>query len=538
MAKLKEVYFDGFTDGFVTIGPNAFPDTAVKITFPEGLNDNDVRKKMTLTVFPASAKLFSGTEPLPHDYVYVPDGSVHYQKCDACGHVKEDSSEAHAPQGDFITGKPGYNYREYHYQECKCGMEMGFLHEWNDGAEEVEDVKTYTCIVCGATKTETIEHDYVLTPDGTGERHCLKCSDCGKIKPDSYEDHAAEGEFITDNPNYNYQKYHYQKCKCGLVMGIIHSSDNGTVTLEPTYDTEGKTEYRCTVCGYVIKTEVIPALGGGSGTPSEPPKPSEPTKPAIPDKPVIPSIPESGMPFIKNENEKNGWGAIKAEAENTAEGGTVTVDMNGTTVVPGYVIDIITGKDVTLVFDMGSDISWSVNGKSVTVENVVDIDFSVKKNTNAIPIDVVNKLTGERYSIQISLAHNGEFGFTAVMSINLGIENSGLCAALYFYNNGGLELIDESEIAQDGAARLTFRHASNYLIVIGEKTDNSDETDEPKQPEPNDKITTSSKPNKDDTEDSNPETGEAGQSWKIMLIGSVAAIVGAFSLKRKKYKAK
>ena len=78
MAQLKEVCFDGFTDGFVTIGPNAFPDTAVKITFPEGLNDNDVRKKMTLTVFPASAKLFSGTEPLPHDYIYVPDGSVHY----------------------------------------------------------------------------------------------------------------------------------------------------------------------------------------------------------------------------------------------------------------------------------------------------------------------------------------------------------------------------------------------------------------------------------------------------------------------------
>lgn len=618
MAKLKEVYFDGFTDGFVTIGPNAFPDTAVKITFPEGLNDNDVRKKMTLTVFPASAKLFSGTEPLPHDYVYVPDGSVHYQKCDACGHVKEDSSDAHAPQGDFITGKPGYNYKEYHYQECKCGMEMRFLHEWDDGVEE-DDVKTYTCTVCGATKTETIEHDYVITPDDTGERHCLKCSDCGKIKPDSYEAHAPEGDFITDNPNYNYEKYHYQKCKCGLIMGILHTPDNGTVTLEPNYDSEGKKEYRCTVCGYLIseetlaplghnvevewksdvsghwqncecgerhnfgkhisdggfvtikptynscgervfsctvcgfvmKTETIPALESGEpdrpnppvrpGIPNIPSEPNEPNEPDIPNKPDIPIFPDYDMPFLKDDYGKNGWDAIKTEVENSDEGSAITVDMNGTTTVPKDVFAVIKGKDITIVFEIGNGILWSVNGKSITAGTISDIDFSVNADTENIPLEIINNVTKERRFIQISLSHSGEFGFTAVLSINLGKDNAGLYAVLYYYNDD-LEYICESEISSDGIAELTFTHASDYLIVIDEKPVNGDnhpdnsETRDPIPPDNSDKTPPSDSSNDSASKEVNPKTGETRAPWKIMFYCSLVTVVGSIFLKNRKRK--
>ena len=621
MAKLKEVCFDGFTDGFVTIDPNAFPDTELKITFPEGLNDNDVRKKMTLTVFPASAKLFSGTEPLPHDYVYVPDGSVHYQKCDACGHVKEDSSEAHAPQGDFITDKPGYNYQEYHYQECKCGMEMGFLHEWDDGVEE-DDVKTYTCTVCGATKTETIEHDYVITPDDTGERHCLKCSDCGKIKPDSYEAHAPEGDFITDNPNYNYEKYHYQKCKCGLIMGILHTPDNGTVTLEPNYDSEGKKEYRCTVCGYLIseetlaplghnvevewksdvsghwqncecgerhnfgkhisdggfvtikptynscgervfsctvcgfvmKTETIPALESGEpdrpnppvrpgipNIPSEPNEPNEPNEPDIPNKPDIPIFPDYDMPFLKDDYGKNGWDAIKTEVENSDEGSAITVDMNGTTTVPKDVFAVIKGKDITIVFEIGNGILWSVNGKSITAGTISDIDFSVNADTENIPLEIINNVTKERRFIQISLSHSGEFGFTAVLSINLGKDNAGLYAVLYYYNDD-LEYICESEISSDGIAELTFTHASDYLIVIDEKPVNGDnhpdnsETRDPIPPDNSDKTPPSDSSNDSASKEVNPKTGETRAPWKIMFYCSLVTVVGSIFLKNRKRK--
>lgn len=132
-----------------------------------------------------------------------------------------------------------------------------------------------------------------------------------------------------------------------------------------------------------------------------------------------------------------------------------------------------------------------------------------------------------------------------MLSINLGNDNAGLYAALYFYNDGGPELIDKSEIGQDGTAQLRFSQASDYLIVIGEKSDNdvekTDNSGEPSEivpPESNDKTPPPAKPDTEDTEENNPKTGEPWQPWRIMLIGSMAAIIGSILSRRKKTETK
>lgn len=72
----------------------------------------------------------------------------------------------------------------------------------------------------------------------------------------------------------------------------------------------------------------------------------------------------------------------------------------------------------------------------------------------------------------ISIEHNGEFGFTAVMTINMEKKNVGLLANLFYYNkkaadgSGKLEFMCADEIDADGNADLTFTHASDYTIVI------------------------------------------------------------------------
>ncbi len=104
----------------------------------------------------------------------------------------------------------------------------------------------------------------------------------------------------------------------------------------------------------------------------------------------------------------------------------------------------------------------------------------MKVGTDGIPVDVVNKVTGERYCIQLSLAHNGEFGFTAVLSLDMDSKNAGRYASLYYYNveNSEAELICEDEISEDGTAEFIFTHASDYLIVIDEKTIKAEEGSE------------------------------------------------------------
>lgn len=192
---------------------------------------------------------------------------------------------------------------------------------------------------------------------------------------------------------------------------------------------------------------------------------------------------------------------------------------------------------------MGGGITWSINGKDVTSDKTSDIDFSVKADTENIPVDVINNITGERYSIQISLAHNGEFGFTAVLSINLGSGNAGQKASLYYYSNGAFELMCESEISTDGTARLTFTHASDYLIVIGEsKTDESDNSGTTSSGDSNPseadnsgttssgEVSDPSNGDKDDN-DGNPSTGVAVSL--IPLAAAAAFIIAAAKRKNK-----
>ena len=94
-------------------------------------------------------------------------------------------------------------------------------HTWDNGTvtteptETTPGVRTFTCTVCGATRTETIP--------ATGAH--------------------------------------------------THVWDNGTVTIAPTETTPGVRTYTCTVCGQT-KNEIIPATGGNSVCPGGPSCPS------------------------------------------------------------------------------------------------------------------------------------------------------------------------------------------------------------------------------------------------------------------------
>ncbi|MGN0415386.1 MAG: X2-like carbohydrate binding domain-containing protein [Agathobacter sp.] len=180
------------------------------------------------------------------------------------------------------------------------------------------------------------------------------------------------------------------------------------------------------------------------------------------------------VPFINGKNGREGWDAIRDEVGNTKAGDTITVDMNGTTVVLGDIFRDIKGKDITIVFDMGDGMRWSVNGKSVTGNQPGEIDFAVTTGTTNIPVDVINKVTGERVSMQISLKHEGEFGFAATLTINLEPKNKGLYANLFYFNPKAekgpeLEFICGDKIDKKGYADLVFNHASDYTIVIDKK---------------------------------------------------------------------
>lgn len=169
----------------------------------------------------------------------------------------------------------------------------------------------------------------------------------------------------------------------------------------------------------------------------------------------------------------DGWTEIEDEVDETPSGSTVTVDMNGTTDVPAEVFEAVAGKDVTLELDMGGGVKWEINGQDIPTDlDITDLDLGVSLNTSDIPMDVINMVTGEKSTVQLSLAHDGEFGFTMTLTAPVGTENKGLWANLYHYNTTKKQMLFETaaQVDSSGNVALKFTHASEYAIVLDESS--------------------------------------------------------------------
>ena len=160
-------------------------------------------------------------------------------------------------------------------------------HTWDNGTvtteptETTPGVRTFTCAVCSATRTETIpatgEHTFVFTkniaPTCTADGYDLyTCSGCGATEKRNSKPalgHKWDNGTVTTEPTETTPGVRTYTCTvCGATRtetipatgAHTHTWDNGTVTIAPTETTPGVRTYTCTVCG-ATRTETIPATG-------------------------------------------------------------------------------------------------------------------------------------------------------------------------------------------------------------------------------------------------------------------------------------
>ena len=156
--------------------------------------------------------------------------------------------------------------------------------------------------------------------------------------------------------------------------------------------------------------------------------------------------------------------------ESAKDGSTVEIKLStGSTKLDKEVFEELAGRDVTLEISLSNGVTWTVNGQDIPENaDLTDLDLGVTLDASTIPVSVVNTITGAVDTIQISLKHDGEFGFTMTLSAPLGKTNAGYWANLYYYNEDSraLEFQSADKIASDGTAEFAFSHASDYAIVI------------------------------------------------------------------------
>ena len=160
-------------------------------------------------------------------------------------------------------------------------------HTWDNGkvttepTEKDPGVMTYTCVICGMTKTSPIpatgEHTFVFTkniaPTCTAEGYDLyTCSGCGATEKRNVKPalgHKWDSGKVTTEPTEKDPGVMTYTCViCGAIKTEvipatgphIHDWDDGVVTTEPTETTPGIRTYTCKSCGQT-RTELIPATG-------------------------------------------------------------------------------------------------------------------------------------------------------------------------------------------------------------------------------------------------------------------------------------
>ncbi|MBR2969305.1 MAG: hypothetical protein IKC36_05630 [Clostridia bacterium] len=157
--------------------------------------------------------------------------------CTVCGKTKEEPI-AKTDDHSFGGWYPSAETEDKHERTCNCGEKETGDCTFDEGevtkepTHFEEGVRTYTCTVCGRTKTEAVE----------------------KVGGHSF------GDWTPDRENEN---KHIRECKCGEVESADCTFDEGEVTKEPTHLEEGVRTYTCTVCGRT-KTEAVEKVGGHS----------------------------------------------------------------------------------------------------------------------------------------------------------------------------------------------------------------------------------------------------------------------------------
>ena len=175
------------------------------------------------------------------------DGSKH-KECTVCGYTMATETIPATGGGEHTHsyGSEWKNDADNHWHECSCGDKKDTAAhtagEWiidTPATATTSGSKHKECTVCGYTMaTETI-------PATGGGEHT----------------HSYGSEWKNDADN------HWHECSCGDKKDTAaHTAGEWIIDTPATATTSGSKHKECTVCGYTMATETIPATGGGEHT--------------------------------------------------------------------------------------------------------------------------------------------------------------------------------------------------------------------------------------------------------------------------------
>ena len=281
----------------ITLTANAAPDGKVfdKWVVESGNTTlEDANSETTTFIMPDSEVSVKATYTIPHTHTYdqeiqkpetlksaadCTNDAVYFKSC-SCGEISTtETFTAAGTQLGHAWASDWSKDTDNHWKECsRC-------HEKKDEAAH-DYGSDNICDTCGYDKTVPHTHNLTLVPAKAptctekGNTAYYTCDGCDKWFEDATGASeitdktsvilAATGHSASDWKSDNTD--HWKECTvvgCGVIIEgskAAHTAGEWIIDTPATATTDGSKHKECTVCGYTMATETIPATGGGEHT--------------------------------------------------------------------------------------------------------------------------------------------------------------------------------------------------------------------------------------------------------------------------------
>ena len=281
----------------ITLTANAAPDGKVfdKWVVESGNTTlEDANSETTTFIMPDSEVSVKATYTIPHTHTYdqeiqkpetlksaadCTNDAVYFKSC-SCGEISTtETFTAAGTQLGHAWASDWSKDTDNHWKECsRC-------HEKKDEAAH-DYGSDNICDTCGYDKTVPHTHNLTLVPAKAptctekGNTAYYTCDGCDKWFEDATGASeitdktsvilAATGHSASDWKSDNTD--HWKECTvvgCGVIIEgskAAHTAGEWIIDTPASATTDGSKHKECTVCGYTMATETIPATGGGEHT--------------------------------------------------------------------------------------------------------------------------------------------------------------------------------------------------------------------------------------------------------------------------------
>ena len=281
----------------ITLTANAAPDGKVfdKWVVESGNTTlEDANSETTTFIMPDSEVSVKATYTIPHTHTYdqeiqkpetlksaadCTNDAVYFKSC-SCGEISTtETFTAAGTQLGHAWASDWSKDTDNHWKECsRC-------HEKKDEAAH-DYGSDNICDTCGYDKTVPHTHNLTLVPAKAptctekGNTAYYTCDGCDKWFEDATGASeitdktsvilAATGHSVSDWKSDHTD--HWKECTvvgCGVIIEdskAAHTAGEWIIDTPATATTSGSKHKECTVCGYTMATETIPATGGGEHT--------------------------------------------------------------------------------------------------------------------------------------------------------------------------------------------------------------------------------------------------------------------------------